>query len=83
MMYQTTRAEARRRPAAALNMPQQAPPIDRTEAAAVGAPNAAPGVEANMIAPPFLDWPWTGTNSPWTGTGPGTGPGFHIPPIIA
>ncbi|MER7541207.1 hypothetical protein ABTX77_41695 [Streptomyces sp. NPDC097704] len=64
LMQQTTREGARRRPAGALNMPRQAPPVDRTEAAAAGASNAAPGIEASIIAPPLLDW-----DTPWTGKG--------------
>ncbi|WP_158697320.1 hypothetical protein [Streptomyces hokutonensis] len=65
MIQQTSCAEATSYLAAALiNMPQQAPPVDRTQAAATGVPNAASGVEANIVAPPLLDW-----NTPWTGTG--------------
>ncbi|MEU9214688.1 hypothetical protein AB0D27_44305 [Streptomyces sp. NPDC048415] len=51
MIQQTGRDEARCWPTAALQMPQQAPPVDRTEAAAAGALNTTPGVEADIVAP--------------------------------
>ncbi|MGW1067448.1 hypothetical protein ACWD4F_23375 [Streptomyces aureus] len=62
MKQPTVCTKAQTRPAAASNMPQQTPPIDRTEAAA-STPNAAAGVGASIIAPPF-DW-----NKVWTGIG--------------
>ncbi|MFJ7969540.1 hypothetical protein [Streptomyces sp. NPDC096324] len=78
MKQPTACTKARTRPTAAPNMPQQTPPIDRTEAAA-SIPNAAAGVEASIIAPPF-DWNkvWTGMgNSPYNPFG-----GLNAPYIV-
>lgn len=49
MLEWTTRDEARHRSGSTLNMPPQAPPVDRTESAAAHVSDAAPGVEARFI----------------------------------
>ncbi|MFF8868360.1 hypothetical protein ACF08B_40775 [Streptomyces sp. NPDC015139] len=47
MIEHTPYNEARSRPTTALQMPQQAPPVDRAEAAPAATPGDNPGLEAS------------------------------------
>ena len=69
MKQQNRREETTCRPGTALHMPQQTPPVDRSQTAAAGAAGTTPGTEANIVAPPFFDW-----DSKWTAR--------HISPYI-
>ncbi|MFF8868359.1 hypothetical protein ACF08B_40770 [Streptomyces sp. NPDC015139] len=55
MIEHTPYDEARSRPTTALQMPQQAPPVDRAEAAPAAAPGDTSGLEASRFVKPIWE----------------------------